>query len=94
MTKKAFANARRIPMKIDGNVAGKIILKKRSMRFAPRDLAPFNLSISIDDAPEAVVIKVTNPTANAIRFTFANSPIPNHKINKETRAKAGINLKK
>jgi len=56
------------------------------MRFAPRDLAPFNLSISIDDAPEALVTKVTNPTANAIRFTFANSPMPNHKINGDLHA--------
>ena len=56
-------------MKIDGNVAGKIILKKRYMRFAPRDLAPFNLSISIDDAPDAVVTRVTNQTAYAISFT-------------------------
>ena len=63
ITRKALARARRMPVKIDENVPGRMTRKKMSKRLAPRVLAPRILSGLTDDAPAAVETSTTKVTA-------------------------------
>ena len=63
ITRKAFASARRIPTKIDGNVAGNATFRNTSRRLAPSVWALLTLSGCTEEAPVAVVISTTNSAA-------------------------------